>query len=220
MLLGKIPLHTGRPSNRCSFGSCPQSLASVSCPRIHLRRGVKDKFPFKEVLFTGQSICCYRLKPVSSLSSEDAHPISQVFMSKFNSMISYSRFIVLLHVNKLKLWNPPYFSSLRVEAFCSRYHCWLINKIKWRNQCNWKEAIILWNGIQWQQSLLELQIYHFCYCNCLRSYSILGIFWQGTNLHFWLFLGWYWVLCGLVIALRFGLVKTDPKWCILIPLIL
>ncbi|KAL8459355.1 hypothetical protein ACS0TY_036732 [Phlomoides rotata] len=77
MVLGKIPLRTCRPSNRCSFSSDPQSLESISCPRIHLRRVVKNKLLFKEVVFPGQSFSCYRLRQVSSFSSEDAHPISE-----------------------------------------------------------------------------------------------------------------------------------------------
>ncbi|KAL8557487.1 hypothetical protein ACS0TY_004790 [Phlomoides rotata] len=80
MLLGKIPLRTCRSSNRCSFSSDPQSLESISCPRIHLRRVVKNKFLFMEVVFPGPSFSCYMLRQVSSFSSEasdDAHPISE-----------------------------------------------------------------------------------------------------------------------------------------------
>ncbi|KAI3460510.1 hypothetical protein Pfo_017173 [Paulownia fortunei] len=77
LLLGKMPLHTCRPSNRCYFSSDPQTFQSASCLWTHLPQGVIDKLHFKEVLFSGQSVCCYRLKPVSSFSSEDAHPISQ-----------------------------------------------------------------------------------------------------------------------------------------------
>lgn len=76
MLLGKIPLHTFRPSKRYNSGSYSQSLEFVSSPRINLKRGIKKKPPFKEVLVPGQSVC-YRNKLVCSSSSDDLHPISQ-----------------------------------------------------------------------------------------------------------------------------------------------
>lgn len=91
MLLGKIPLHTSSPSKRYSSGSYSQSLEFVSYPRIHLKRGIKNKLPFKEVLVPGQSVC-YRNKLVFSSSSDDLHPTSQVLMPIFN-LISWSRFI-------------------------------------------------------------------------------------------------------------------------------
>ncbi|KAK6131068.1 hypothetical protein DH2020_035186 [Rehmannia glutinosa] len=77
LLLCKMPLHTCQSSNRCSFSYNPRSLESVSCYGAHLRRGINAKLHLKGVLFSGQSVCCHRLKPVSSFSSEDAHPISQ-----------------------------------------------------------------------------------------------------------------------------------------------
>lgn len=76
MLLGKIPLHTSRPSKRYSSGSYPQSLELVSSPRIHLKRGIKNKLPFEEVLVPGQSVG-YGNKLVCSSSSDDLHSTSQ-----------------------------------------------------------------------------------------------------------------------------------------------
>ncbi|KAG8389797.1 hypothetical protein BUALT_Bualt01G0015800 [Buddleja alternifolia] len=77
LLLGKVPLHTCRPSNKCSFSSCARSLEPVSCIGTHLRRNVKYKHHLKEVLFSDQSVCHYRVKPVCTLNSEDANPIIQ-----------------------------------------------------------------------------------------------------------------------------------------------
>ncbi|KAL0365941.1 UNVERIFIED_CONTAM: Maltose excess protein 1-like, chloroplastic [Sesamum radiatum] len=77
LLSNKIPLHRFQPSNRLSSNSNPRNLESISCFGTHLRHGISDKLHLKEVLFSGQSVCSYRLKAISSFSSEDGHPISQ-----------------------------------------------------------------------------------------------------------------------------------------------
>lgn len=76
LLFGKVPQHTYRSSNRFSLSSDPITLESVSCSWIRSRGRFKDNLQFKEVLFSGQSVRCYRLKPVSCLGSKDT--ISQV----------------------------------------------------------------------------------------------------------------------------------------------
>lgn len=83
MVLGKIPLHTSIPLKRLSFSSDRKSLEVVSSPSIHLRRGVQNRLPLKEVLFNGRSVCYYRKKPISCSRSDGLHPVSQVFRSKF-----------------------------------------------------------------------------------------------------------------------------------------
>lgn len=128
MLLGKIPLHTSSPSKRYYSGSYSQSLEFVSYPRIHLKRGIKNKLPFKEVLVPGQSVC-YRNKLVFSSSSDDLHPISQVLKPIFN-LISWSRFIFF---NFILTSDSAHLPSQRTKAICSSYHCFK-NKIKCRNQ--------------------------------------------------------------------------------------
>ncbi|KAL9144609.1 hypothetical protein ABFS82_14G307400 [Erythranthe guttata] len=72
LLLGSsIPHHICRPSNRLSFSSDP---------RIHAQTRANYKLQFKEVLFSSHSVCRNynnKLKPVCSLDSQDAQPITQ-----------------------------------------------------------------------------------------------------------------------------------------------
>ncbi|KAL9173062.1 hypothetical protein ABFS82_03G090000 [Erythranthe guttata] len=80
----KVPLLNYRPSHCCSFSSYPKKLESFVCTESHFRRIVNNKLQSKKTIFSGQSVCCYRLKPVSALSSEDTHPINQVRGQSFD----------------------------------------------------------------------------------------------------------------------------------------
>ncbi|KAK4387364.1 Maltose excess protein 1-like, chloroplastic [Sesamum angolense] len=77
LLSYKIPLHRFQPSSRLSPNSDPRNLESISYFGAHPRHGISNKLHLKEMLFQGQSVCSYRLKAISSFSSEDGHPISQ-----------------------------------------------------------------------------------------------------------------------------------------------
>ncbi|KAL7155742.1 hypothetical protein ABFS83_03G096900 [Erythranthe nasuta] len=73
----KVPLNNYWPSHCCSFSSYPKKLEPFVCTESHFRRIVNNKLHSKKTIFSGQSVCCYRLKPVSALSSDDTHPINQ-----------------------------------------------------------------------------------------------------------------------------------------------
>ncbi|KAK4390995.1 Maltose excess protein 1-like, chloroplastic [Sesamum angolense] len=77
LLMDKVRLRSLRPSDYCAFSSYPKSLKSFSCPQPHLESIFTKKLHLKRIIFSGQSICCYRLKPLYACSSEDAQPINQ-----------------------------------------------------------------------------------------------------------------------------------------------
>ncbi|KAL0326079.1 UNVERIFIED_CONTAM: Maltose excess protein 1-like, chloroplastic [Sesamum radiatum] len=78
LLMDKVRLRSHRPSDYCAFSSYPKSLKSFSCPQPHLESIFTKKLHLKRIIFSGQSICCYRLKPLYACSSEDAQPINQL----------------------------------------------------------------------------------------------------------------------------------------------
>ncbi|KAL0369307.1 UNVERIFIED_CONTAM: Maltose excess protein 1-like, chloroplastic [Sesamum calycinum] len=102
LLSYKIPLHRFQPSSRLSPNSDPRNLESISCFGAHLRHGISNKLHLKEMLFQGQSVCSYRLKAISSFSSEDGHPISQIVLNTQN----------LLAGNKSALLAVPWLGML------------------------------------------------------------------------------------------------------------
>ncbi|KAK6115007.1 hypothetical protein DH2020_007276 [Rehmannia glutinosa] len=74
-VVNKAPLHSSRPC--CSLNSHPQILESFSCRPPNLPRTINNKLHLKKIIFSPQLVCCYRLKPVSAISSEDAQSINQ-----------------------------------------------------------------------------------------------------------------------------------------------
>ncbi|XP_011101729.1 maltose excess protein 1-like, chloroplastic [Sesamum indicum] len=77
LLMDKLRLCSHRPSDYCAFSSYPKSLQSFTCAQPHLESIFTNKLHPKRIIFSGQSICCYRLKPLYACSSENAHPINQ-----------------------------------------------------------------------------------------------------------------------------------------------
>ena len=60
-----------------------------------------------------------------------------------------------------------------------------------RGQRSWRVVRASSSGILWRPSSRLGRIFRFCYCNCLRLFSMLVIFWRGISPLSLRFRGWY-----------------------------
>ncbi|KAL0361159.1 UNVERIFIED_CONTAM: Maltose excess protein 1, chloroplastic [Sesamum radiatum] len=92
------------------------SLHELAHP-LSATTSVSDKLHLKEVLFSGQSVCSYRLKAISSFSSEDGYPISQIVLNTQNLLAGNKS--ALLAVPWLVIWSTfvPYVPNTALPGF-------------------------------------------------------------------------------------------------------
>lgn len=77
LLVNKVKLQNYGPSNCSRVSSYPRSLGLLSSRQPHSQGVINYEPCLKKIIFSSQSICCSRLKPVSALSSDGARSISR-----------------------------------------------------------------------------------------------------------------------------------------------